>query len=200
MDQSCALKSIQRHNTPCTMPFDVTWQHWEDFVARYWCLKTSVFAVSWQFLHNGALFKTGCDFKVLVKQLQLVTATNHCSTDSTLTTEINTDAGTIKPIEGKHHVISASGIPAGDSFCFVSSEPPVAFSLSCKHCSRSRGRSDYKQEHSKATKGREDFFIEYSTGSYPSLPLMICQMTGVVWFVRRTSKVILGPTLGKLFS
>ncbi len=100
--------------------------------------------------------------------MQLVMATNYCITNSSLDTEIMTDAGTIKPIEGNHHVISAPGNPGGDSFCFVSSEPPVVFSLSCKHQLSPRGKTDYELEYVKATGDREDFFIEYSTGSYSS--------------------------------
>ena len=63
-------------------------------------------------------FKTNMqDIKIKVKKMQLVTATNHCMTNSTLNAEIGTDTGTIDPRESNHHVISAPGNSSGDSFC-----------------------------------------------------------------------------------
>lgn len=72
---------------------------------------------SWQSLHKGTLFKGKNDTKFVMKKLNLVTSTKHCSTDSGLKGSIPTDTRTIMPANGDHHVMSAAGNPGGDSFC-----------------------------------------------------------------------------------
>jgi len=168
-----ALETVEAHTTS-SVPTYMTWQHWEDFVARYWCFKTSVLngqTVTWQKLHNGAFFQqvTSRDNpEFVVKKLKLVTALHHGMTNSTMKGEIVTHEGKITPSGGNHHILSAYGNPAGDSFCFLPLTTPVVFSISCKSQVTARSISDYKEEHYKATKGCNDFFIEYSLSKYTS--------------------------------
>lgn len=171
----CALQSVEAHTSSPSSIYKI-WQHWEDFVARYWCFKTSVLngqTITWQELHNGAFFKTVTDRdnpKFVVKELKLVTAMHQGPTDSSMTKEILTDAGMVTPSCGDYHVMSAYGNPAGDSFCFLplEAETPVVFSMSCKSQAINRSVAEYKAEHSKATNGNNDYFIEYSLSKYPS--------------------------------
>ena len=197
------FSSIERHHTPYTMPLDVTWQHWEDFIARFWCLKTMVFdglTIPWQSLHHGALFKKTCDYNVPVKRLQLVTATNKCSTNSTLTAEIPSDAGTIKPIKGNHHVISAYANPGADHFVSCHLSHLLPFPCAANTSQALGGKVSTNKSISKLQEAKRTSSSSIQLVVTLPLLLMICQMTSVVWFVRKTSKVILGPTLGEPFS
>lgn len=175
LDANSSYKAMLYVDNPVDNDMPLYWQHWEDFVARFWCLKTSFFAneeVEWRSLHAGALFKDRTSNpKVFVKALNLVTADSHCSTkSSSAPSEIFTNIGSVKPKDGNHHIRSAVGNPAADSFCFITERLPggnhsAAYSMSCKNVLENRTLEEYKAEYDKAA-SNDDFFMEFSTSDY----------------------------------
>lgn len=160
-------------NDPTNNSMNKVWQHWEDFVARFWCVKTWAFAgeqVSWNDLHAGALLREN-NHMVRIKPLKLVKAKQHYPTKSSASRNlvVTTIQDTqVRPKECDYHILSAPGNSGGDSFCFLmESGKPAAFSISCKNIARSRTVSDYNQEFEKAA-SKEDFFMEFSTSKYSS--------------------------------
>lgn len=184
---------------------EMTWKCWENFVAQFWCFKSSLVngLISWQSLHAGAMFKSKTTEIVLAKKLTLVKAVQWGKTSSQkldISEEIQTATGKVKPGEGNHHILSLSNNPAGDSFCYLTlpaSDSAVTFAISCKNVNVTRTAAQYLAEYEKAA-CKEDFFMEYSTGDYTikpqDLPNCCC---GLVY--KENFKDYFGPFSGRAF-
>lgn len=96
-----------------------SWESWEDFVVRFWCLKTDVFngqVIRWQQLHSGAVFR-GHEPGPLV-QVQPARATECCPTKSnTCLPSVQTEFGDVQPSKCTHHILSATNNPGADFQC-----------------------------------------------------------------------------------
>ena len=183
------------------------WQAWEDFTARFWCFKTSLFAgqtIGWYNLHSGAMFnKIAPEPSVKVKKLTLVKAKNHCST-TTIPNTVTTETGTVKPQSCDVHILCASGNPAADSFSCIEEVQldgtvcTVTFAVSCKNKQANASLAKYEQEWKKAA-STCDFFMEYGTGKYSiaaeELPNNRCGLVSKENFAQ-----YFGPFAGRAFS
>lgn len=173
LDPDSRYRAAEFANNPNEYPLGKVWQHWEEFVARFWCLKTVVYAgkeSDWEkHVHAGALFKDGAKHMVTIKQLELVTAKHKCETSSAkLQSVITINGKNVNPRDGNHHILSAPGNSGADSFCCLKvSGVDCTYSISCKKEVRNRSLSKYKTEFEKAA-GKDDFFIEFATGAYPN--------------------------------
>ena len=197
------------HNSdPEKYPLGVgCWQSWEDFTARFWCFKTSLFAgqtIGWYNLHSGAMFnKIAPEPSVKVKKLTLVKAKNHCST-TTIPNTVTTETGTVKPQSCDVHILCASGNPAADSFSCIEEVQldgtvcTVTFAVSCKNKQANASLAKYEQEWLKAA-STCDFFMEYGTGKYSiaaeELPNNRCGLVSKENFAQ-----YFGPFAGRAFS
>ena len=167
------LGSMQNYLYPDQDACTLCWQSWEVFVAKFFCMKTSVFdgnTMSWYDLHAGATFNPSTQKPpmVVVKKLQLVKTRRFCPTASSqMCLSVDVENGAVQPKDCKNMIVSAPRNPSGDSFCCMQEDPfnIVSFAVSCKNTIAPREFAEYISEYTKAACSH-DFFMEYATSTY----------------------------------
>lgn len=178
------------------------WMHWEEFVARFRCLKSHVFegsTVQWSELHAGAQFGPGAEELVKVEKLQLVCATQQYSTDTGDNNMlIKHEMGSSLLADSKVLVINGKSAQACDIFCALklNNNETVKEGIQCKHIVKATTTTMLKEETTKA-KFKEDFFMYMTTGPEQDGGVQLDARCG---FVNQSRfKEYFGPYAGRAF-
>jgi hypothetical protein len=146
-----------------------SWMHWEEFVARFRCIKSHVLdgqTVKWSDLHAGAQFGPQAEQLVQVEKLSLVHANKQYSTiASDPNMQIQHEMGTGRLADDDLLVLNASSAPASDVFCALKlkNDVTVIEGIQCKHVLKATRPNMFTDEMKKC-KSSEHFFVYITTG------------------------------------
>jgi hypothetical protein len=119
-----------------------SWMHWEEFVARFQCIKSHVLngeTVKWSDLHAGAQFGLEVEQLVKVKRLSLVLASQQYATNTNdANMLIQHEMGSGKLADDSLLVVNGSSAPASDAFLALelNNNKLVKESIQCKHITK----------------------------------------------------------------
>jgi hypothetical protein len=145
------------------------WMHWEDFVARFRCLKSHVLegnTTKWSDLHAGAQFGPGAEQLVKVKRLSLVCASHQYATNTNdANMLIQHEMGSGRLADDDLLVVNGPSAPASDAFLALelNNNNFVKESIQCKNIRKPTTTSMIKEEIEKS-KSTADFFTYMTTG------------------------------------
>lgn len=197
---------LEHNLNPEVHPCDVaSWESWEDFIVRFWCLKTSVFdglVLNWKELHQGATFNGRDMPHVRVNRLTSAKATQHSPSKSgSVLSVVDTEQGKHCPSDCEVHILSAANNSGADSFCCMEEILPdtskriITFAISNKYSrgrhvtKSSRSLSEYTVEHQKAASD-DDLFVKFTTGTYTPLLAICYQVVVVLWIITMQRNIL----------
>ena len=178
------------------------WMHWEEFVARFRCIKSHVFngdTVKWSDLHAGAQFGPGSEQLVKVEKLKLVYAnrqyvTNTNNSNMLIAHQMNSE----HLADANLLVMNGKSAPASDIFCALKldNKKVVKEGIQCRHIAKTTTNIMLKSETEKC-KFSEDFFLYITTGPQQEEGL---ELDAKCAFVHDSQfKKYFGPYAGRAF-
>jgi hypothetical protein len=143
------------------------WQHWEEFNARFRCLKSQLIGesrVSWSYIHAGAFFGSNCDDLVDSYPMELKILSHRGSTKSC--NENKDEHCCCEPSKMEKcngMFLCAQGNDAGDSYCCLRTDRGYVHEVhQYKHKKVVVDQESYETEFEKAA-SKDDFFILFTT-------------------------------------
>ncbi|KAI8598234.1 hypothetical protein EDD21DRAFT_193182 [Dissophora ornata] len=195
----CDYSDLQSKTDPRSPPGAQFWQHFEQFVATFRCLKSRVHQDGKRTriseVHKGARLNGDIEFTNHHLQLELSSRQEDTKSTGNLsnTWTIQTEHSQVNIHEGKHCIVNGTSAPYGDSFLGLDAEPFCTEVHQCKLVMDAHG-VDYLSERNKAASDR-DFFILYTSKGKLDVELPV--LSGVV--DRSNWTQYFGPFAGRAF-
>ncbi|KAF9156216.1 hypothetical protein BGX20_004293, partial [Mortierella sp. AD010] len=193
----CDHPDMDSKMDPRSPPGAQSWQHFEQFVATFRCLRSRVISegkeTSVKEVHRGA--RLNGDLVFNNHHLELEFSSGQVDTKSTgysMDLAIPTEHNNVHVREGRHCIVNGQSAPYGDSFLGLDTDP---FRMEVHQCKlTTSGDTDYLVERTKAA-SEDDFFILFT--SKDRLNVELPPLSGIVdgsnW------KEYFGPFAGKAF-
>ncbi len=146
-----------------------SWMHWEEFIARFRCLKSRVLegrTVMWTDIHAGAKFGANTNLMVKVKALTLVHASRQYPTNTSESNmQIDHEGGTGQLSDSNLLVMNKYAAKGADAFCSLELESGeiVKEGIQMRKV-KNATTVDMLENEIKSSKNPKDFFLYITTG------------------------------------